>query len=142
MLPQHEVRGRECPAPPAPFARPVRPPAPPAHAHPTLARPLALPRPPQFSYEPDGSGTGGGYYKGNLNCGVSQGAEGYAKPSQIPAPGGVAQDITISFADINLVSPVTVYDIWAQKSLGQFTDSFTASQVAYHDTAFLRLTGS
>jgi len=65
---------------------------------------------------------------------------GYDKPGFVPPSG--AADITINFADINLVSPVTVYDIWAQKSLGQFTDSFTASQVAYHDTAFLRLTGS
>ena len=85
-----------------------------------------------FSFEPDASGnTGGGYYKGNAMCGFTQdsGAEGFTKVGQVPPSGGVAQDITISFADINLVSPVVVYDIWAQQSLGSFTGSFTAKAV-------------
>ena len=50
--------------------------------------------------------------------------------------------MTIEFADVNLKSPVTVYDIWAQKSLGSFTGFYTAAQVPFHGTAFLRLTGS
>ena len=95
-----------------------------------------------FSYVPDGgNSTGSGYYKGNLQCGFVQdaGVEGYAKPGQVPSPSGNAQDITINFADVNLVGAVTVYDIWARQTLGSFTGSFTAAQVPYHGSAFLRL---
>ena len=98
-----------------------------------------------FSYEPDGGGsTGGGYYKGNAMCGFTKasGVEGFDKAGQVPPPGGVAQDISISFSDINLRSPVTVYDIWAQQSLGQFSGSFTAKAVPYHGTAFYRMSGA
>ena len=98
-----------------------------------------------FSFEPDASGnTGGGFYKGNAMCGFTRddGAEGFDKAGQVPAPGGAAQDITINFSDINLKSPVTVYDIWTQASLGQFTGSFTAKAVPYHGTAFYRMTGA
>jgi len=94
-----------------------------------------------FSYEPDGSGTGGGYYKGNLMCGftAASGAEGYAKPNQIPSPSGLAVDITINFADVNLQGSVQVYDVWAGSVVGTFTGSYTATAVPYHGTAFLRL---
>jgi hypothetical protein len=97
-----------------------------------------------FSFEPDGSGSGGGYYKGNALCGFTHapGLEGWDKAGQVPAAGGIPLDITISFADINLKSPVNVYDIWAQKALGSFSGSYTATQVPYHGTAFVRLTGS
>jgi hypothetical protein len=97
-----------------------------------------------FSFEPDGSGSGGGYYKGNALCGFTHapGLEGWDKAGQVPAAGGIPLDITISFSDINLKSPVNVYDIWAQKALGSFSGSYTASQVPYHGTAFVRLTGS
>ena len=98
-----------------------------------------------FSFEPDATGsTGGGYYKGNALCGFTRdaGAQGWDKAGQVPAPGGQAQDITINFADVNLKSPVTVYDIWAQASVGQFTGSFTAQAVPYHGTAFYRMTGA
>ena len=66
-----------------------------------------------FSFEPDASGQkGGGYYKGNAMCGFTKdgGAEGFDKAGQVPPAQGVAQDITINFADINLRSPVQVYD--------------------------------
>ena len=95
-----------------------------------------------FSYVPDASNTtGSGYYKGNLMCGLQKasGLEGYAKPNQVPSPSGSAQDITINFADVNLVGSVNVYDIWAQASVGTFTTSFTAKQVPYHGTGFFRL---
>ena len=95
-----------------------------------------------FSYVPDASNaTGSGYYKGNLMCGLQKaaGLEGYAKPNQVPSPSGSAQDITINFADVDLVGSVNVYDIWAQTSLGAFTGSFTAKQVPFHGTAFYRL---
>ena len=42
-------------------------------------------------------------------------------------------------SQINLFGSVDVYDIWSQKSLGKFTGSFTAKNVAAHGTSFLRL---
>ena len=33
-----------------------------------------------------------------------------------------------------------VYDVWARKQLGSFVESFTATNVPHHGTAFLRLT--
>ena len=94
-----------------------------------------------FSFAGDGSGKGSGYYKGNLNCGFTpaSGYEGYAKPSQIPSSHAAPADITVTFADINLFGSVTVFDVWAQQSLGAFTGSFTAKQVPFHGTALLRL---
>ena len=94
-----------------------------------------------FSFAGDGSGKGSGYYKGNLNCGFTpaSGYEGYAKPSQIPSGHAAPADITVTFADINLFGSVTVFDVWAQQSLGAFTGSFTAKQVPFHGTALLRL---
>jgi Alpha galactosidase A/Alpha galactosidase C-terminal beta sandwich domain len=95
-----------------------------------------------FSFGPDANNvTGGGFYKGNAMCGFthSSGYEGYDKAGQIPAPGGNPADIKLNFADIDLFGPINVYDIWAQQSLGTFTDSFTAKQVPFHGTAFYRL---
>ena len=79
--------------------------------------------------------------QGNARCGFTSdaGAEGFDKPGQIPDPNGEAADITIAFSDVNLVGPVAVYDIWGGVSLGTFTDSYTAKQVPYHGTAFLKL---
>jgi hypothetical protein len=89
-----------------------------------------------FSYS-----AGSGYYKGNLNCGYTQasGYEGYAKPSQVPSASAAPADITVTFADLNLFGRVSVYDVWAQQSLGAFSGSFTAKQVPFHGTALLRL---
>ncbi len=67
--------------------------------------------------------------------------DGYTKPGATPSP-GLPADITIEFADINLLSPVTVYDIWAQTNLGQFSGSFTAKAVPYQGTGFYRMTGT
>ena len=77
-------------------------------------------------------------------CGfvATSGYEGFDKPGQIPAPSGSAQDITVTFADLDLFGPIAVYDIWAQEDLGVFTGSYTARQVPYHGTAFLRLSTS
>ena len=58
----------------------------------------------------------------------------------MPSTNGTAVDITIVFADVNLVGAVAVYDIWAQAPVGTFTGSYTAKAVPYHGTAFLRLT--
>lgn len=95
-----------------------------------------------FSYVPDANNvTGSGFYKGNAMCGfvTLAGAEGYDKNGQIPTPNGAAVDITISFADVDFEGSVAVYDVWAQKSVGTFTGSYTAKQVPFHGTAFLRL---
>ena len=53
-------------------------------------------------------------------------------------------DVTVQFNDpeINLFGEVEVYDIWAQKSLGNFTGSYTAKAVPHHGTAFVRLSGT
>jgi hypothetical protein len=94
-----------------------------------------------FSYADDGNGKGSGYYKGNLNCGFTRAAgyQGFAKPSQIPSGSSAPADITVRFSDLNLFGSVTVYDVWAQQSLGAFTGSFTAKAVPFHGTALLRL---
>jgi len=83
---------------------------------------------------------GSGLYTGNQNCGVISNADyvGYTKPSQMPQKGGKA-DITLKFSDVGLSGKVHVYDIWAQKPLGAFEDSFTAHDVPKHGTAFFRL---
>lgn len=93
-----------------------------------------------FDFRPaDGSG----YYKGDQNCGkVSNSAyEGYTKPSQMPSLDKKA-DITVTFSDLGLSGDVTVYDIWAQKKIGVFQNSWTAKGVALHDSAFVRLSSS
>jgi len=51
-------------------------------------------------------------------------------------------DISLNFTDVGLSGKVNVYDIWAQKSLGTFEDSFIARGVPEHGTAFLRLSVS
>lgn len=79
--------------------------------------------------------------QGNAQCGLNPapGYDGYTKPSQVPSTNGTAVDITITFADVNLVGSVSVYDIWAQENVGTFTGSYTAKAVPIHGTAFLRL---
>jgi len=52
---------------------------------------------------------------------------------------GAAADITIAFADVNMVGSVSVFDIWQQQSAGSFTGSYTAKAVPFHGTAFVRL---
>merc|ERR1712232_182916 len=84
---------------------------------------------------------GSGYYKGNQNCGKTTNSayDGYTKPSQIPLPVEDKADITVNFSDVGLSGDVAVYDIWAQKEVGIFQGSYTASSVPLHGSAFLRL---
>lgn len=91
-----------------------------------------------FSYN---SKTSSGFYKGNVMCGftTSTSYEGYSKPGQIPNELKESMDITVTFADLNLFGNVLVYDIWARKEIGVFQNSYTAKSVAFHGTAFLRL---
>ena len=95
-----------------------------------------------FGWDTPGKTTGSGYYKGNAQCGFTSAAgyEGWFKPNQVPTSNGTAVDITVNFSDIDLFGNVEVMDVWAQKSLGVFTGSYTAKGVAFHDTAFLKLT--
>jgi alpha-N-acetylgalactosaminidase len=92
-----------------------------------------------FSFDKNGDG----FFKKNANCGMTKSSAytGYTRASAIPSqPTPNARDITVKFADLHLYGPVEVYDIWAQKMVGTFTDgSYTAKEVAHHDTAFLRL---
>ena len=82
-----------------------------------------------------------GYFKKNANCGLVRNGvyEGYVKPSQVPPATGSTADIEVKFADVGLYGPVRVYDIWAGEDRGVFNGSYTAKGVAFHDTAFLRL---
>eukprot|EP00418_Pyrodinium_bahamense_P006213 CAMPEP_0179024096 /NCGR_PEP_ID=MMETSP0796-20121207/7277_1 /TAXON_ID=73915 /ORGANISM="Pyrodinium bahamense, Strain pbaha01" /LENGTH=497 /DNA_ID=CAMNT_0020720043 /DNA_START=48 /DNA_END=1541 /DNA_ORIENTATION=+ len=59
-----------------------------------------------------------------------------------PSRSGGPVDIKVVFADLNLFGAVVVYDIWARRSVGTFTGSYTASAVPLHGTAFIRLSGA
>jgi hypothetical protein len=50
-------------------------------------------------------------------------------------------DITVDLAmpGINLHGDVSVFDIWAKKELGSASGNYTAKQVPFHGTAFLRI---
>ncbi len=93
-----------------------------------------------FSY---GSTDGNGYFKNNANCGITKDNAyvGYTRKAAIPIPPSnrTTADITVNFADVDLFGPVHVHDIWEQKFIGTFVDSYTAKYVPYHGTAFLRL---
>lgn len=84
----------------------------------------------QGCFKPDGRG---GFVNSTQYIGVFK----KTFPPPTPPP---AADITIAFADVSLRSPVRVFDIWAQRDVGVFTDSYTAAEVPFHDVAFLRLT--
>merc|ERR1712048_23503 len=93
-----------------------------------------------FDFRPS---DGSGYYKSDQNCGKVSDSnyEGYTKPSQMPLSDKEA-DITVTFSDLGLSGDVTVYDIWAQKKIGVFQNSWTAKRIAFHGSAFLRLSSS
>merc|ERR1712031_57872 len=52
-----------------------------------------------------------------------------------------AADIAVQFnmTGINMLSEVDVFDIWAKKSLGSFSQQYTATGVPAHGTSFVRL---
>ena len=54
-------------------------------------------------------------------------------------PTARAANITLTFADVGLSGSVKVHDVWRGADLGSFTATYTAHDVAYLDTAFLRL---
>ena len=90
---------------------------------------------------------GSGYYKGNALAGFvnDAGYQGYYKPNQIVKPKPPSQDaadITVDFAMLDLHGSVTVYDIWQNKVVGSFQDKYTATEVPFHGSAFLRLSSA
>lgn len=93
-----------------------------------------------FSFAP---ASGDGCFKGfPLNGFInSTQYDGYLKPGARPTP-GLPADITISFADVNLVGRIAVYDVWARQSVGTFEGSYTARAVPFQGTAFLRLSSA
>jgi alpha-N-acetylgalactosaminidase len=52
-----------------------------------------------------------------------------------------ATDITLDFAEVGFAGneKVSVYDIWAQRMLGEFKGVYTAKNVSHHGSAFLRI---
>jgi len=90
-----------------------------------------------FSYAPDGES---GCYKTNTACGFTNatGYMGFDKPSFTPTNGTPA-NITLTFADVGLTGAVAVRDLWAHADLGTFTGTYTALNVPFHGSAFLRL---
>ena len=90
-----------------------------------------------FSYDPVAKG---GCFKTAPDCGFvnSTQFQGYFRASY-PPPTPPPADIEIVFADVDLVGPVSVYDVFAQASLGVFEGSYVARGVPFHGTAFLRL---
>jgi len=86
-------------------------------------------------------------YNGQCKCALDACADRGSSGSYIiyklaPDAPPVGPDITVHFADVGLQGPVTVYDIWAQEKVGEFQESYTAANVSFHGSAFLRLTGS
>merc|ERR1712070_569721 len=62
------------------------------------------------------------------------------KPSQMPSAAG-ADDVTVDLQDVGFAAhdTVSVYDIWAQRVVGDAKGSYTAKAVPVHGSAFLRL---
>ena len=55
---------------------------------------------------------------------------------------GPSADITIEFKMVDMHGSVKVYDIWSNSAVGSFTGSYTAKNVPFHGTAFLRLSAA
>lgn len=58
-----------------------------------------------------------------------------------PSSNGTAADITVQFTQVGFAANATVLvrDIWEQANIGSFVGNYTARQVPFHGTAFLRL---
>ena len=55
-------------------------------------------------------------------------------------PSGQVADVTGTWGELGLSGTYTARDMWAHADVGNFTDSFTAKNVASHGTAFIRFT--
>jgi alpha-galactosidase len=54
--------------------------------------------------------------------------------------GSSSTSMTVKWSDLGIpAGAATVRDLWAGKDLGSFTDSYTASSVASHDVAMLKI---
>jgi hypothetical protein len=98
------------------------------------------------------SATSGGFYKGQpLGKVVNNHAyDGYARPGSVPgsgpapAPPAAGTDITFKFADIpgfpkDFDGDVSVLDIWTGKKTSVAGQTYTATQVPVHGTAFITI---
>ncbi len=83
-----------------------------------------------------------GCFKASLDC--FQPSTGYIGVSRQdwPPPEPLPSDITLNFTAVGYGpnTSLTVQDVWSGEDLGVFADSFTAKNVPYHGSAFLRLT--
>ena len=84
---------------------------------------------------------GSGFYKRDAQAGLTPNAgyDGYTKPSQVPSSAGSAVDITVQLSLLGFQYAVNVTDVWTGTHLGVHTGSFTAKAVAFHDTAFVKM---
>jgi len=82
-----------------------------------------------------------GCYKRDTGCGfvTNSAYVGYYKPQFTPPIAGPV-NVTVQFNDLGLTGSVSIRDIWVQKDLGVFVDNYTAVDVPFHGTSFLRLT--
>lgn len=83
-------------------------------------------------------------YNGQCKCALDAcdnrvGGESYNIYKLDPNAGPAGSNITIVFSDVGLQGQACVYDIWAQEKVGEFQGSYTAQNVSFHGTAFLRL---
>lgn len=51
-------------------------------------------------------------------------------------------DLAVSPGDLGLTSPVSVWDVWNKKNLGNHAGATVTSKVAAQDSAFLIFSGS
>ena len=84
---------------------------------------------------------GSGFYKRDAQAGLTPNAgyDGYTKPSQVPSSAGSAVDITVELSLLGFQDAVNVTDVWTGAHLGVHSGSFTAKAVAFHDTAFVKM---
>ena len=86
---------------------------------------------------------GGGFFKQNADCGLTKSASfsGYTRKVAIPTTAKDTVDITVRFDDpnINLFGEIDVKDVWSGVTTKNVVESYTAKNIAAHDTAFVIL---
>jgi len=83
-------------------------------------------------------------YNGQCTCALDDckkrlDADVYAIYKLDPDAPPMGPSITVNFSDVGLQGTVSVFDIWAKNAVGSFQDSYTATNVSFHGTVFLRL---
>jgi len=87
-----------------------------------------------------GAAKGNGCYKRSQDCGKVDDSKyvGFSKPGGAKGD-GVSITLDLSEVGFGADELVSVFDIWAQQTAGEFKGTFTASNVPLHGSAFLRL---